>query len=82
MVKTNRKRIGLIYNYSEEWIAGSYYILNIIKAVNKLDDHLKPSFYIFHNNTDLSELEKINYPYLKCINLPVLNIIEKVIVVR
>ncbi len=36
-----RKRVGLVYSYNENWVAGSYYILNIIHALNTLEDKLK-----------------------------------------
>lgn len=40
MVK--RKRIALIYSMNKEWIGGTYYILNLIAALNTLDDNDKP----------------------------------------
>lgn len=64
MVK--RKKIGLIYNYDENWIAGAYYILNIIKALNILDDRLKPEILIFAKEKKdfLRIKQKTQYPYL------------------
>ncbi len=60
-----RKRIGLVYNYSEKWIAGSYYILNIIKALNHLPDEEKPVLVIFtRERNGLQYVEEINYPRL------------------
>lgn len=61
-----RKRITLLYNFSEDWIGGTYYILNIIRALNYLEDSKKPYLIILHGvNSSLSEVEKINYPYLE-----------------
>jgi len=61
-----RKRIGLIYNYYENWIAGTYYIENIILALNTLADYQKPLFLIYVQNKALfNQLKnKVNYPYL------------------
>ena len=40
-----KKRVGLVYSYNENWIAGSYYILNIIsdgfKVVDSQDVRLR-----------------------------------------
>jgi glycosyltransferase involved in cell wall biosynthesis len=40
------KRFALIFSYDEEWIAGSYYILNIIHALNTLPEKEKPKICI------------------------------------
>ena len=62
-----RKRIGLIYNYYENWIAGTYYIENIIFALNSLSNDQKPLLLIYAQSEELfSQLKsKTNYPYLK-----------------
>jgi glycosyltransferase involved in cell wall biosynthesis len=80
MVIANRKKIGLIYSYSENWIAGSYYIQNIIKSVKLISDDQKPQFIIFHKkDTDISEIISIGYPFLTFIVLPTLSLIERAI---
>lgn len=60
-----RVKIGLVYNYNEKWVAGSYYILNLIHAINKLEDEQKPELIIFSSDADNPEVREINYPYLK-----------------
>ena len=40
MVK--RKRVGFLFSYNENWIGGTYYLLNIINALNTLKDDKKP----------------------------------------
>ncbi len=68
----SRKRIGLIYSYKEDWIAGTYYVLNIIKACKTLDDKEKPVFIILTNNTENYNNVKdgTDYPYLEFIQFP------------
>ncbi len=68
MVK--RKRIALAYEYNEEWIAGVYYIENLVCAMCTLPDELKPVLVILcENQRDYANLEKRTaYPYLKWIN--------------
>jgi len=60
-----RKQLALIYDYNTGWIGGTYYILNIIKALKVLPDDEKPHLTIFHDNeSPLEDLLKIEYPYL------------------
>lgn len=65
-----RKKIALTYYYSENWIAGSYYVVNIIEAFNSLDDEEKPHLMIVLNNQKGLDLIKgIGYPYVEYVNL-------------
>ena len=41
-----RRKIGLIYEYNENWIGGTYYIQNLISALNHLPDNIKPELNI------------------------------------
>lgn len=61
-----RRKIGLIYQYNENWIGGTYYIQNLIAALNRLDDEMKPSLIIFtESENHFRQLsEQISYPYL------------------
>lgn len=65
MVK--RKRVGFLFSYNENWIAGTYYLLNIINALNTLEDTVKPIIVIITKDTANLKLVKkeTNYPYLK-----------------
>lgn len=60
-----RKRIGLVFLYDEIWAGGMYYLLNIINALNRLDDKQKPELVILYGHEGIKE--KVNpgmYPYL------------------
>ncbi len=60
-----RKRIGLIFSYDELWLGGTYYILNLVNALNALEDNNKPELIIFSNPKDFDILSKdTQYPYL------------------
>lgn len=64
MVK--RKRIGIYFSYNEGWIAGSYYVLNLVNALNYLPDHEKPQLIVVSSNSSFSILQdETNYKYLK-----------------
>lgn len=41
-----RTRIGLIFSYDENWIGGAYYILNIVHALNTVNDIRKPHIVV------------------------------------
>jgi glycosyltransferase involved in cell wall biosynthesis len=60
----DRKKIGLLFTGSYNWTGGLYYILNIIRALDRLPDPEKPFLVIFYNRETPGELLKeINYPY-------------------
>jgi glycosyltransferase involved in cell wall biosynthesis len=42
-----KRDIALIYNYSEFWIGGTYYIQNLVAALNQLPAEKKPHLTIF-----------------------------------
>ncbi len=61
-----RKRIGLSYSYNENWIGGTYYIENLIAALELLPDDKKPHIVLITNNAHDAEIakNKISYPYI------------------
>jgi glycosyltransferase involved in cell wall biosynthesis len=69
MVK--KKRIGIIYNFDENWIGGAYYIENIIKSLNYLQEkeqmqlHIltkdKSTFQELLNTTGYHKLKYVQY---------------------
>lgn len=62
-----REKIGLRYQPTSNWIAGSYYVLNIVHALNTIADSEKPVIVVFCNtDEDFDDLKKqTSYPYLK-----------------
>ncbi len=61
----NRKRIGLIFSYNEGWIAGAYYIMNLIEALETIDDIKKPLINIFcRSEEDIRFIKTVQYPYI------------------
>jgi glycosyltransferase involved in cell wall biosynthesis len=60
-----RKRIGLIFSYDELWLGGTYYILNLVNALNALEENNKPDLVVFSNPKNFDILSKdTQYPYL------------------
>jgi glycosyltransferase involved in cell wall biosynthesis len=63
MVK--RIKIALNYSYDENWIGGTYYIENLIFALNALKDEEKPQLFIIADEIAYQKLiEKILYPFI------------------
>lgn len=78
----DRKKVGIIYEYNENWIGGSYYIQNLISAINCISDALKPVLYIYtEDNNHFEQLKSTTqYPYLRKGNyFTKRNIFQKVI---
>ena len=67
-----RKRVGLVFSYNENWIAGSYYILNIIHALNTLDDKEKPILIILSESIENFNIvtKETSYPFLEYFIFP------------
>lgn len=64
MVK--RKRIGIIYKMEKGWMGGTYYILNLITALNTLPDDEKPTIVVLCKKEDFNDVIKYTgYPYLE-----------------
>jgi glycosyltransferase involved in cell wall biosynthesis len=66
------KKVGLRLFYNENWIAGAYYILNIIHAINKLKLEKKPIIVILTDNLKHFNFVKneTNYPFLEYFQYP------------
>lgn len=62
-----RTIIGLVYRPVDTWIAGAYYVQNIISALTLCDDKELPIIKVYCNNeSDFIDLqETTKYPYLK-----------------
>ena len=64
-----RIKIGILFSYSEGWIGGTYYFLNLIRALNTLNDNDKPHLIIVSESEASYQLVKEEgYPYLSYLN--------------
>lgn len=59
-----RKKLGIIFNFSASWLGGIFYIINVVKTLNFLDDRDKPEIFLFYRPGLENFLEKFDYPYL------------------
>lgn len=62
-----RKKIALIFSYSENWIGGTYYILNLIHALKHLSEKDRPEICLCTEaQKDFDYVkQQTNYPHLK-----------------
>jgi glycosyltransferase involved in cell wall biosynthesis len=61
-----RIKIGLLFSYDENWIGGSYYIMNLIASLQLLPDESKPQLIILSKEKeDFDKIKEINYPFIK-----------------
>ncbi|MEQ9100876.1 MAG: glycosyltransferase family 1 protein [Imperialibacter sp.] len=67
MGATERKTIGIIYNFRSTWMGGLIYILNAIKILNWLDDEEKPRIILFYRKDLKRFVDEIEYPYLEAV---------------
>ena len=60
--------ISFYFTYNEQWIGGSYYIINIIRSLQYLEDNIKPNIVILSfNNSDFNSIKELNYPFIEYI---------------
>lgn len=61
-----RIRIGIPFKFNKTWIGGTYYVLNLIRSLNMLDEYLKPEILLFSDKENFRlAKEETNYPYFK-----------------
>lgn len=64
-----RIKVVLNYQYDENWIGGTYYIQNLIHALQTLSDEDKPFLHIKSDDNAVERLKELtSYPYLKTFN--------------
>ena len=62
-----RKRVGIVFNYYENWMGGNYYFLNLVNALNFVKDQDRPIISIISNKQKAFEFlrGRSDYPYLE-----------------
>jgi len=64
MDKGNRKKVGIIFNFDRTWLGGVYYLINIIKSLNSLEEAEKPEIILFYNKNLADFVDQIDYNHL------------------
>ncbi len=61
-----RIRLALVYKYDESWIAGTYYLSNLIYALKTLPEKWQPEIILYTDTLqDKEHIERIGYPRLQ-----------------
>jgi glycosyltransferase involved in cell wall biosynthesis len=73
-----RLKVGLVFYNYENWTGGTYYILNLVNALNLLPDDKKVQLIAFtENDTAFQILKNTSYPYLiKSTDIKELNVLH------
>jgi hypothetical protein len=64
-MKDKRLRLGILFNFSSQWMGGIIYIINAVKTLNFLDDEEKPEVFLFHRPDLVKFIDDFKYPYLQ-----------------
>lgn len=64
MGRNDRLKLGILFNVSRNWLGGVYYIINIIKALDTLDEVDKPEILVFYNEELKDFVQEIEYSHL------------------
>ncbi len=60
-----RKKIALVYEYDDSWIAGAYYIANMLKALTYLPIDKQPHIILVYKKLEgLEIIREIQYPHI------------------
>lgn len=62
-----RMKLGILFNFSANWLGGIFYIINVVKTLDFLDDGEKPEILLFYRPGLKKFLEKFEYPYLTAV---------------
>ena len=60
----DRMKLGIIFKYSENWLGGIFYVINVVKTLNFLEDKDKPEIFLFYRPGLERFLDRFEYPYL------------------
>jgi glycosyltransferase involved in cell wall biosynthesis len=64
-------RLGLIFSYREDWIGGSYYLLNLLSSLKHLPSAKQPEITVFgHSESDFGPVRAVGYPEASYRTLP------------
>lgn len=66
-MKSDRLKLGILFNFSSKWMGGIIYIINIINTLNFLDDNEKPEIILFYRPDLKRFIDEMTYPYLKTV---------------
>ncbi len=67
MGEGNGLRLGILFNVSRNWLGGVYYIVNLVNALNSLEEKEKPEIFLFYTDELKEFLPQISYTKLETV---------------
>lgn len=64
MGQRDRLKLGILFNVSRNWLGGVYYIINLVKALNFLDETDKPELVVFYGEELSDFTDEFDYSHL------------------
>lgn len=65
MDKQGRQRIAILFNFRKGWMGGIIYIINLVNALDFLDEDSKPEIIIFYDQDLEGFIKDFKYSYLE-----------------
>lgn len=66
-MNNKRLRLGVIFNFSANWMGGIIYVINLVKTLDHLKDEDKPEIFLFYQPELSKFLNEFKYPYLNTV---------------
>ena len=67
-MNNNKFKLGILFNFNPSWMGGIIYVINLVRALNELEDRDKPKVYLFYSPELEQFLDEFRYPYLTLIS--------------
>jgi len=80
VMNNKRLKLGIIFKFSPSWMGGVIYVINLVKALNRLPDSDKPEIFLFYRPELKEFLDEFDYPYISLIESKALPVYKNFLV--
>jgi len=71
-----RIKLGILFNFSPQWMGGIIYVINLVKTLNFLKDEEKPEITLFYQPELSKFLHEFKYPYMTIVEWPFPSVVK------
>ena len=71
-----RLKLGILFNFSPQWMGGIIYVINLVKTLHFLKDEEKPEITLFYQPELSKFLHEFKYPYLTTVEWPFPSVVK------
>jgi glycosyltransferase involved in cell wall biosynthesis len=75
-MENKRIKLGILFNFSPQWMGGIIYVINLVKTLNFLKDEEKPEITLFYQPELGKFLHEFKYPYLTIVEWPFPSVVK------